>query len=108
MLVRWLIPFALCLTTPAAEVNGIVVTGLDTPSMSSFDRIITALMRKYNVPGGQVAVAKDGRIVFSHGYGMSDREQRQPLQPNSLFRIASLSQPCTSAAMLQLVVDGTV
>jgi CubicO group peptidase (beta-lactamase class C family) len=103
---RWLLPFVLCLTAGAADVNGIAVTGLDTPSMSSFDRIITALMSKYDVPGGQVAVAKAGKIVFAHGYGMADREAHQPVNPNSLFRIASLSKPFTSAAILKLVEAG--
>ena len=103
---RWPVLFAITLASVAAEVNGIAVTGIDTPAMSSFDRIITALMRKYDVPGGQVTVAKAGKIVFAHGYGFADREANQLVEPNSLFRIASLSKPFTAVTVLKLVEMG--
>src|SRR5579862_146193 len=103
---RWTILLAFALGASAAEVNGIVVTGADQPAMASFDRMLTALMQKYEIPGGAVAVAKNGRIVFAHGYGWADRENREAAAPDSLFRIASLSKPFTSAAILKLVEEG--
>ncbi len=45
-------------------------------------------------------------MTLAHGYGLADTEQHQPVQPESLFRIASLSTPFTSAAILTLVEQG--
>jgi len=81
-------------------------TGLADSEMASFDRIIPELMRKYQIPGGAVAVTKDGRLVMARGYGFADREARQPVEPDSLFRIASLSKAITSATILRLVEEG--
>jgi len=82
------------------------VTGIPAPGMESFDRIITDLMRKWEIPGGAVAVAKDGRLLLAHGYGWSDIELKQPVQPDSLFRICSISKPVTAVTILRLIEDG--
>jgi CubicO group peptidase (beta-lactamase class C family) len=63
-------------------------------------------MEKWGVPGGAVAVAKDGRLVLAKGYGVSDLEASQPAQPDQLWRIASNSKPITAVTVLQLVDEG--
>jgi len=93
----------LCIPALAAEVNG--VDGIDAPAMASFDRHITSLMNKYRIPGGAVAVAKNGKLVPAHGYGMADVEAHQTVSPDSLFRVASLSKPFTAAAIGKLHLD---
>ncbi len=82
------------------------MTGLAVPALSSYDRIVPDLMAKWEIPGAAVAVVKDGRLVLARGYGWADREARQPVQPDSLFRIASLSKSLTAAAILKLIEDG--
>lgn len=86
--------------------NGISITGVDVPGMASYDQIITQLMEKWKIPGGVVAVVQDGRLIFAHGYGWADKENRFPVQPDSLMRIASVSKPITAAGILKLVEDG--
>jgi N-acyl-D-amino-acid deacylase len=63
-------------------------------------------MAKWQIPGGSVAVVKDGRLVMAHGYGWADKENRQVVESGSLFRVASLSKSLTSAAILKLVEEG--
>jgi serine beta-lactamase-like protein LACTB len=58
------------------------------------------------IPGISLAVAVDGRIVFSEGYGLADLEQRVPVWPTTKFRIASISKPLTATALMQLVEAG--
>jgi N-acyl-D-amino-acid deacylase len=53
-----------------------------------------------------VAVAKDGKLVYSRGFGFADVTTREPIQPTSLFRIASISKPITAVAVLQLIEQG--
>ena len=74
--------------------------------MEVFDRLIPDFIDKYDIPGGAVAIVKDGRLVFARGYGLADIGNAEPVQPDSLFRIASLSKPITAVVILTLVEDG--
>jgi serine beta-lactamase-like protein LACTB, mitochondrial len=58
------------------------------------------------IPGLSVAVAVDGKIVYSEGFGYADLEERVPVWPATKFRIGSVSKPLTSAALVLLVEQG--
>jgi CubicO group peptidase (beta-lactamase class C family) len=62
-------------------------------------------MQTWSVPGAALALALDGRLVFSRGYTW-DSPDAEIVQPNSLFRIASMSKPITSVAIHQLIERG--
>ena len=74
--------------------------------MASYDQAVADFMRKYAIPGGAVAVLRDGKLIYARGFGYADVESRTPVQPDALFRIASVSKPITSAAVMKLVEDG--
>ena len=74
--------------------------------MESYDQSIRDLMRKYAIPGGAVAVVRDGKLFYARGFGYADVENKTPVQPDALFRIASVSKPITSAAIMKLVEEG--
>ncbi len=87
-------------------VPALPLTGVEVPGMASFDRIIPALMVKWGIPGGAVAVVKDGRLVYSRGYGYADLETATPVAADALFRLASISKPITAVAVLNLEEEG--
>ena len=62
--------------------------------------------RPLGAAGAALAVAKGGRLVLARGYGLAFIEEDRPVQPDSLFRIASVSKPITAAAVLKLVEQG--
>ena len=88
---------------PAQEIP---VSGAAVPGMASYDQAIPDLMRKYAIPGGAVAVLRDGKLIYARGFGYADVENKTPVQPDALFRIASVSKPVTGAAIMKLVEDG--
>ena len=65
------------------------ITGSGHPALSGFDQLLTSFLRKYRGWGASLAVIKEGRLVLARGYGWSDRSMKSPVQPTSLFRIAS-------------------
>jgi len=83
-----------------------VSTGKQFPELKPFDELMEAFVRDNEIPGASLAVAKDGRLVYARGFGYADVEQQQPVRPNSLFRIASISKTFTSVATLQLIEQG--
>ena len=80
--------------------------GLRVPGMASYDRLVPELMAAWGIPGGAVAVMKDGRLVYARSYGWADTEAVEAVEPTDLFRIASVSKPITAAAVLLLVERG--
>ena len=60
------------------------------------------------IPGFNVAVAIDGKIIYSEAFGYADLEQRVPAWRITKFRIGSVSKPLTSAALMRLVEQGKI
>jgi N-acyl-D-amino-acid deacylase len=50
-------------------------------------------------------VIDEGQILLARGYGLADVAHNEPVLPESLFRITSLSKPITAAAVLKLVEE---
>jgi N-acyl-D-amino-acid deacylase len=105
-----------CLVVPfliALSANGphnselkVPVTGDAVTELEAFDTLMIEFLHKYKVPGAALAITKDGRLVYARGFGYADVEKKEPVEPGSLFRIASVSKPFTAAAVLQLVEHG--
>src|ERR1700689_398553 len=81
-------------------------TGTPNPAFAGVDQAITAWMAQWGIPGGSVAVAYKGNIVYSRGYGYANANTGIQTQPDTLFRVASLSKAITSAAILMLADAG--
>jgi N-acyl-D-amino-acid deacylase len=84
----------------------IPITGDAVPGMASFDQGVRDVMQKYKIPGGAVAVVRNGKLLYARGFGYADVENKTLVQPDALFRIASVSKAITSAAIMKLVEDG--
>jgi N-acyl-D-amino-acid deacylase len=89
--------------TPPGEIP---ITGAAVPGMESYDQVISDFMVKHDIPGGAVAVARDGKLIYARGFGYADVENKTLVQPDALFRIASVSKPLTGAAIMKLVEEG--
>jgi len=92
--------------TKAEPEQRLVETGKTHEELASFDALMRSFVRENEIPGAALAVACDGRLLYARGFGYADVKQKQPVKPESLFRIASLSKPITSVAIGQLVDRG--
>ncbi len=62
-----------------------------------------------DIPGAEVAIVKDGKVLTERGYGFSDVEKRTPVDPKrTLFRPGSVSKLVTWTAVMQLVEQGRI
>ena len=55
---------------------------------------------------GIVALVDRGGRALTHAAGWRDLETRAPMQPDTLFRLASVTKPITAAGAMLLVDDG--
>lgn len=85
---------------------GSPVTGHEHPTMLAVDEAMRAFMEEHKIDGGALAIVNQGRLVYARGFGYADPDAREPVQPDSLFRIASVSKPITAIAIMALVEDG--
>jgi CubicO group peptidase (beta-lactamase class C family) len=62
-----------------------------------------AFMRQYDVPGLSVTIGNTGALIYRDAFGLADRERREALTPEHLFRIASISKTITSVTLFSLI-----
>lgn len=67
-----------------------------------------AVMEKYNAVGAAVAVVKEGKIIYTHSFGLKDLENKKPLTDQDIFRIASISKSFSATSIMQLVEAGKI
>ena len=81
------------------------VTGTAVSSMQAIDNKMKSHMQGNNIRAGQIAVAKDGRLIFARGYTWAD--STYPVtQPTTSFRFASCAKPIATIAAFRLWEQG--
>ncbi|HEY4335581.1 MAG TPA: serine hydrolase domain-containing protein [Puia sp.] len=69
------------------------------------DRVFSEL-DKTSSPGCALAVLKNGKVIYTRGYGMSNLEYSIAITPGSIFHVASISKQFTAAAIQRLALEG--
>ncbi len=82
------------------------VTGPAVAQFAALDAKMLDLLREFAAPGGAVAIAYQNRLVYARGFGYSDLATLEPVQPDSMFRLASVSKLMTIAATNLLYQNG--
>ena len=60
------------------------------------------------IPGAVVLIARNGKIAYLEAFGFQNRESKEPMKTDAIFRIASMSKPITSVAVMMLVEEGKI
>lgn len=67
------------------------------------DPIFAEQMAKLHIPGAVISIVKDGKTVFTKGYGVADIEKKTPVVPEkTIFRIGSITKVFTALAVMQM------
>jgi CubicO group peptidase (beta-lactamase class C family) len=53
------------------------VAGESVADLSGFDRLMTEIMTKWQMPGGQLAIARNDRLVYNRGFGTRSHGPRE-------------------------------
>jgi CubicO group peptidase (beta-lactamase class C family) len=69
---------------------------------------IDAAVNEERIVGAVVLAALDGDVIYEQAAGWANRESLQPMQANTIFRLASMSKPIISAATLALCEQGKI
>lgn len=89
----------------AAEATGVnyIKNDLsDLPGMKDMEKSLKKFMKRWHVPGASVGIVNDGKFIYAKGLGYADKENKEEVQPNTLFRLASISKLLTATAIMKL------
>lgn len=81
-------------------------TGISLDAYSKADELVNSFLSEWKIKGGSVALTKNGKLIYNQGFGFTGKDETQPVMPSTLFRVASVSKPITSIAIMKLVDDG--
>ncbi|MEM9859770.1 MAG: serine hydrolase domain-containing protein, partial [Bacteroidota bacterium] len=86
-----------CLTT-----YGQAVDELSNLDRNYLDSVYTQYMSSTQVPGIAIGILKNGNILYSKGFGIKNKDTKEPVTSKSLFHLASVSKTFVATAIMQL------
>jgi len=78
----------------------------DLSKLKTFEDFIRQAMDKCRVPGAAIAVVQDGKVFEEKGFGVREKGKNDPVTPQTLFSIGSITKPLTTLLMARLVDAG--
>lgn len=92
-------------TTAASQSAAPQLTASDVEAF--LDGVVPLQLAREDIAGATLAVVKDGKVIFSKGYGFSDVAAKKPVIPETtMFRPGSVSKLFTWTSVMQLVEQG--
>ncbi|MFD2044813.1 serine hydrolase domain-containing protein [Ornithinibacillus salinisoli] len=73
---------------------------------SIFEKRMQQRMEQEHIPGAAVAVSKHGKIIYEQGFGVSDVKTQEPVTPDTIFGVASVTKSFTALAIVTLAEEG--
>lgn len=80
--------------------------GISASRLKRLEDFVRGLVEREELAGAVTLIARHGKIAQWQAYGWSDREEKIPMKPDTLFRIASMTKPVTSVAVMILYEEG--
>jgi CubicO group peptidase (beta-lactamase class C family) len=80
--------------------------GLSSAQLARIEAVTQRHVDTGLVPGAVMLVARRGKIAWTKTMGFRDRVAKDPMRPDSIFRIYSMTKPIVSVAAMMLVEEG--
>ncbi len=72
------------------------------PEMAGLDNTMNNYLATWELKGLSLAIVRNDSLVFAKGYGWADEENKVPMEPYMLLRVASVSKLITAAGIMVL------
>src|SRR5262245_17837442 len=101
-------------TIGAVLAIGVVVAALvadtanaqNAPGSAALDTSLRGAVERKDVPGVVALITDRERVLYQSAFGVADVATERRVTIDALFRIASMTKPVTSVALMQLVEQG--
>ena len=78
----------------------------NSPRSLALDTSLRGAVESKDVPGVVALITDRERVLYQNAFGVADVATGRPLTSDALFRIASMTKPITSVALMQLIEQG--
>src|SRR3954469_21774487 len=99
-------PLPASTTTPIADLAGVTPLPLTGERRTTFEAYVADALNRLGVPGASVAVVQNGEVVYAQGFGVRELGGTDPVTPDTLMMIGSVTKSMTSTMAATLVDDG--
>jgi methyl acetate hydrolase len=82
--------------------------GATLPASTALDTSLRGAVERKDVPGVVALVTDRERVLYQGAFGVADVSTGRALAQDALFRIASMTKPVASVALMQLVEQGKI
>ncbi len=82
------------------------MSGIDKGQLGLLDEHMARMVHEGEIAGTSLVVFHDGEVVHQYLIGMRDRERAKPVTEDTIFRVASMTKPIASLALMQLYERG--
>src|SRR5689334_3623829 len=79
-----------------------------SPDSAALDAALSGAVERKEIPGVVALVTNRDRVLYQNAFGLADVATGRPLTSDALFRIASMTKPITSTALMQLIEQGRI
>src|SRR5215831_11522839 len=86
----------------------VMLLGTATAAADPIDDFIRWKMQEFQIPGVSLAIVKNGEIAKTAGYGWANVERQEPITPDSVFILDSLTKQFTAITVMQQVEAGRI
>jgi CubicO group peptidase (beta-lactamase class C family) len=90
----------------SVNLTGVAPLQLTGDRHSAFEGYLSNAIRRFGVPGAAVAVIQGGEVAYLRGFGLKELGGTQPVTPDTLLMIGSITKPMTTMLAAALVDDG--
>ena len=80
----------------------------NSPAIAAIDTSLRGAVERKDVPGVVALITDRKGALYENAFGVADVATGRPLKTDALFRIASMTKPITSTALMQLVEQGRI
>ena len=86
--------------------DGASGVGMSAEELAGFEPLAEAAIEEGRLAGAVSLVVRRGRVVYEGVFGSADLDDGRPMSQDTIFRIASMTKPLTSVAIMILMEEG--
>jgi len=81
-------------------------TGFSSTGLARIDAYLKNEIAENKIPGAIMMIQRNGKTAYFNSFGVRDPSTKEPMTPDTIFRIYSMSKPITTVAAMMLVEEG--
>lgn len=109
----WMLGVVALATATRADAGGVELrsatpesVGVPATAIDGLRAVVQGFVERDEIVGAEVLVVKDHAVIWNEGVGFRDRERKEPMVPETIFCIRSMTKSVVGTAAQMLIDEG--